>query len=196
MSDDEALNLDPDASSRLGPLVRAGCVTLIVLGAASALLAGPSLLSPASVRCSFAREVVDDALTDKKDWNDVDTGGRDPDDLSCADAVALAEKIPEKKDSQDTLSVPDANAIRIRGFFAVLVGMGQAVTGILTVRTRRRPVRTAALVFASLGVVFPVLGILSVALLVFVAYAIGFSTASQQLWPRIGRSKRGEPTEG
>lgn len=193
MRDDDVPSTESDAGPAGFPtLVRAGCIALVALGGVSAMLAGPSLLTPDSVRCSFARQVVDEATTDDKGWNDIDIGGRDPDDLDCAEAVTLAEQIPEKEDSEESLSVPDESAIRLRGFFAVLVGIGQVATGFLTLRHRRRPLRTAALVFASLGIVFPVLGIISVVLLVFVAYAIGFSAASQQVWPRQTRPKRGE----
>ncbi|HLF41499.1 MAG TPA: hypothetical protein VI854_08500 [Acidimicrobiia bacterium] len=180
---------DVGAPQRVPSLVRAGCATLVALGVLSTILAGPSLLSPSSARCSLARQLVDDANTDGRDWNDVDTGGTRLKDLSCAQAIGLAERIPEKEDSDRTVSVPGEGAIRVRGAFAVGTGIGQALTGFFTLRNLRRRTRTAALVLASLGIVFPVLGIISAILLVFVAYAIGFSSASQQVWPRPARRK-------
>lgn len=186
---DDVPTVEGGAPTRAPSLVRSGCAALLLLGLLSPLVAARSLVNPAGVRCSLARELIKEADTDKLDWNDPDIGTRDRDDLSCPEAIAVAEKLPEKEDGKETVSLPGESAVRIPAIFILLVGLGQAVTAFLTARTLSRKTRTAALGFASLGILLPVLGIVSLVLLVFVAYSIGFSAASQQVWPRRPRHR-------
>lgn len=176
-------------TASLPAVVRAGCLTLTVLGALSVVLIGSTVLRPDPVRCSLARALIEDANGDDEDFNDVDTGERDVAGLECEEAIRLAGGIPESADGDETLSVPSASTIRVRAGLATLVGAAQAVTGYLTLRTGRRQLRNSALVFTLTGAFFPVLGLLTVAPLVFVAYAIGISPASQEIWPRRGRRR-------
>lgn len=167
----------------VAPVVRAGCLALAGLGVVSLLLIGPTIVNPNALRCSLARSLIDDANDDGKDFNDVDTGGREADKLTCAEAVALAQTSRRNEDSDKTISLPSGGLIRNRGLMSAVVGVGQAVTGFLTLTTLRRRTRTAALVFTALGVVVPVLGLISVLVLGFVIYAIAFSAPSRELWP-------------
>lgn len=186
MGDQEA----PDGAGRrpaVPSVIRAGCLSLSMLGVVSLLLAVPSIINPDGLRCTLARSYIEDANDDDEQFNDVDTGGRSVDDLSCDEALTLAEGIRRDADSDRTVSIPSESLIRNRGLMSVLVAAGQAVTGFLTLTTLRRRTRTAALVFTGLGVVVPVLGLVTVGVLGFVVYAIGFSAASREIWP--GRAR-------
>jgi hypothetical protein len=169
------------------PVIRAGCITLILLGAVSVLLAFPALVNPGAIRCSLARAVIDDANNDEEGFNDVQTGGREAKDLECDEAVALAEEVRRGAKPDKTVDIPSAALIRNRGIMSAIVAIGQLATGFFTVGLQRRW-RTAALVFAVLGVVVPVLGLVTVGVLGFVVYALGFSSASREIWPAKPRS--------
>lgn len=172
----------------VAPVLRAGCLALAVMGLASLFLAMPSILNPGGIRCSIARTLIDDTNTDSEDFNDVETGEGNVDDLPCGEAVAIAETIRRDADSDATATIPGTGLIRNRGLMSLLVAIGQVVTGFMTLGTMQRRYRMAALVFAVLGVVVPVLGLLTVAILGFVVYAIGFSAAAKEVWPRKPRS--------
>lgn len=165
------------------PVIRAGCLTLALLGVFSLFLAVPAILNPAGVRCSLARTLIEDANNDDKEFNNVDTGGPNAQDLSCDEAVALAEQIRRDADSDKTVSVPSEALIRNRGLMSAIAAAGQIVGGFMTMGTMQRRWRTVALVFTVVGVVVPVLGLISVAALGFVVYAIGFSSPAKALWP-------------
>jgi hypothetical protein len=164
-------------------VVRGGCLALSILGVVSLLLAGPSILNPGSIRCTLARSLIDDANHDTEKFNDVALGGRQVEDLSCDEAVTLAQTIRKDADSDKTESLPSESLIRNRGVMSAAVAVGQAVTGYMTLATLQRRARTAALVFTALGVLVPVLGLVAVAVLGFVIYAIAFSPASRAIWP-------------
>lgn len=198
MPDDDTsgddIGADP-GGSRAGmrtapPIIRAGCIALLVLGVLSAGLTSSSLIDPESVRCEVARSWIEDANEDDEDFNDVDTGGRDPDDLECDEAIRLADRIREDEDNQDRMSVPSESAIRTRGGLAAVMSIGQVISGLLTARTLSRRARTAALVFSAAGILFAVLGILSLGVLLFVVYALALSPASKAIWPPQGRRRR------
>jgi hypothetical protein len=187
MDDGRALG-DGEQRPAVPGVVRAGCVALSILGVVSLFLAVPTVVNPGNIRCSLARTLVDDANHDGKKFNDVDLGGRQVEDLSCAEALPLADGIRRDEDSDKTASVPSESLIRNRGFMSGVVAASQTVTGFLTLTTLRRRTRTAALVFVGLGVLVPVLGLLSVLVLGFVIYAIGFSPASRAIWPNKPRA--------
>jgi hypothetical protein len=167
----------------VAPVVRAGCVALSMLGVVSLLLALPSIVNPSGIRCSVARALIDDANDDDKAFNDVDIQRREVNKVSCDDAIPLAEGIRKEEDSDKTESLPSDSLIRNRGLMSGLVAVGQAATGFLTLTTLKRRTRTAALVFTALGVVVPVLGLVSVLVLGFVIYALAFSAPSREIWP-------------
>lgn len=193
MADDDAPTGTAELSPRRAPVVRAGCLALMLLGLVSALLSLPSLISVDSVRCSIAEQMVEDANDDEDDWNDVDIGEGDVEDLSCPQAIAAAERILVRERGDDYEKVPSDGAIRFRGITALIVGVGQGVAGLATLRTGRREVRNAALAFAAMGLIFAVLGLISLVILTFTVYAIGFSAAAQQIWPRKARPQGGRP---
>jgi len=168
-------------------VVRAGCLSLSMLGVVTLLLAGSTIFNPGSVRCTLARTLIEDANDDGKDFNDVETGGREADALSCDEALTLAETSRRNENSDRTVSLPSEGLIRNRGLMSAVVAIGQGVTGFLTLTTLRRRHRTAALVFTALGVVVPVLGLISVLVLGFVIYALVFSGPSRELWPSTSR---------
>jgi hypothetical protein len=172
-----------DGRPAVPSVIRGGCLALALTGVVSLFLTVPTIVNPGGIRCTIARSVIEDANDDGEDFNDVDTGGREVDDLGCDEAIALAEGIRRDEDSDRTVSIPGESLIRNRGFMSALVGIGQIVSGFMTLGTLQRRYRTAALIFSLLGVVVPVLGLVTVALLGFVVYAIGFSAAARELWP-------------
>jgi hypothetical protein len=184
MADEDVSPVVEPPSPRTAPVVRAGLLALMLLGVVSALLSLPSLVSTDSVRCSIAEQMVEDANDDDDDWNDVDIGEGDVEDLSCPDTIAAAERILVREDGDDYEKVPSDGAILFRGITALIVGIGQAATGLATLRSGRREIRNVALTFAALGLIFAVLGIISLVILTFAFYAIGFSAAAQAIWPR------------
>ncbi|MGH9034848.1 MAG: hypothetical protein ACRD0O_03725 [Acidimicrobiia bacterium] len=181
---------DGERRPAVPPVIRAGCLALSMLGVVSLLLAMPSIVNPGSIRCSLARTYIDDANDDDKKFNDTDIGGREVDTVPCEEALPIAEAIPEEEDGDRTVSLPGTSLIRNRGLMSAIVAVGQAATGFLTLTTLKRRPRTAALVFTALGVLVPVLGLLSVVVLGFVIYAIAFSAVSREIWP--GKPRQGE----
>src|SRR5437867_3177591 len=79
------------------PIIRGACILLLIVGAVSVLFSFPVVVDPANARCHLARTWLDDANTDKKEWNNVDTGGQKAKDLACPDAVRLAQQIRLKE---------------------------------------------------------------------------------------------------
>jgi hypothetical protein len=168
-------------------VLRSACIGLMALGGFSALLSLPGLFSPGSVQCSVARQIVEDAADDDKKWNDIDLGGKKADDLSCAEAIAAADRTPEKEGSKSTEEVVSEDAIRLRAVMSVFVGVGQLLTGVAVGRTGSRKARNLALAFAGMGMLVAVLGVLSLIATAFILYALSFSPAARERWPRPGR---------
>ena len=190
MSDDDK-PAPGDASPSSAPVIWAGCVALIVLGAMSVFLAVPGLFDPGGVRCSLARTLIRNANEDNKEFNDVDTGGKRVEDLECPAAIRLAGGIRKDAKKPDTIAVPGASTIRIRSALTVVVGVGQAASALLTLRTLGHRARLAALIFATFGMLFPALGPISLAVLLFVLYALAFSGPSREIWPRPQAGRAG-----
>ena len=174
------------------PVIRAACLLLMLSGVASLVFSIPVVMNPSSAQCHLTRTWIDDANTDKKDWNNVDLGGRRPKDLPCDEAVRLADGIRVKeKDPTKTATVPSDSALRIQNLMAAFLGLGQGVSGFFLLRTLDKRARTLALGFSGAGIVLQVLGIISLGVFAFVVYALGFSPASRQIWPRQPRPGRG-----
>ena len=190
MSDDDK-PAQGDVSASPAPIIRAGCVALIVVGAITVFLAVPPLFDPAGVRCSVARALLERANNDDKAFNDVDTGGKGVSDLECPAAIQLAERIRTDKDTDRTISVPSESTIQVRNILTLAVGAGQAASALVTLRTLSRRARLATLVFAFLGMLFAVAGVISLAVLVFAVYALTLSAPSRQIWPRSQPGRAG-----
>jgi hypothetical protein len=156
----------------------------MIVGLATVFFSLPVVLDPAKYRCQLSRVKIDDANTDKKDWNNVDTGGQKAEDLPCADAVRLAPEIPVDQKGKK-FPLPSESALQAQNGVAVALGIGQAIAGFSVIRTLSRRARIVAVVLSSIaGFFFPVLSLLSVGVLVFVTYAFAFSPASREVWPR------------
>jgi hypothetical protein len=183
MTDHEA----PAGVGRPPTIIRVACILLVVVGFGSVMLTAPAVVDAAGARCHLARTWLDDANTDNKAWNNVDTGGRKAKDLACPDAIRLAHQIRLKEKGTSTASVPGETAMRIQAALAVVMGLGQAISGALVLRRLSRPARTTAIAFSAFGIVLRILGILSVGLFALVVYAFAFSPASRELWPREPR---------
>jgi hypothetical protein len=180
MTDHEA----PEAVSRPAMVIRVACIVLLVLGFGSVAVSFSPAADPAAARCRLSRDRVDRANSDKKTWNDVDTGGRKAKDVPCPDAIRLVSqvKLSEKGTRHD--SAPGETAVRVQGIIGIALGMGQGISGSLVARRRSRPARNAAVAFAAFGLVFPILGPISFGISFFVIYALVFSAAAKGIWAK------------
>ena len=196
MSDEEVSSSFVDGT-RPPPVIRAACILLVVAGVFSVVLAGPAVLDPADTRCRLARSWIEDANEDKKEWNNVDTGGVKVDDLECPEAVRLADQIPLKeKDPDKTVAVPSEGAVRLQAGLAVVMAIGSAVAGVFLMLRMTRKIRNVAVAFSAFGIVTQPLGFISLGVFLFVVYALAFSAPSRELWPRAPRPGRGGRSEG
>jgi hypothetical protein len=144
-------------AGRPGRLVRMGCAVL-ALNALLLLYAGGSFLSdPAGVRCADARAAIED------DDEDVDA-----EDISCEQAI------PRALDLEDS-NIRTESAARTQGIVFVVIAVFQLAGAVLSLRTLSKRARLLALVGAGFGIVLPVLGLLTIAVMAFVVYAIFFS---------------------
>ena len=168
-------------------IVRGACILLMIVGVVSVMFSFPVVMGPADARCQLSRRVIDDANTDKKDWNNVDTGAQKAKDLSCPDAIRLAEAVPLNEKGTKKVAVPGESALRIQNVVAMVLGAGQAASGFFVVRSLSRRARNAAMAFSAAGIILQVLGILSLGVFVFVVYAFAFSPASREVWPKETR---------
>ena len=156
----------------------------MIVGFVSVLFSLPVAMDPAKARCTLSRQWLDNANTDKKDWNNVDTAGVKPKELPCPDAIRLAAEVPRSEKGGKKIVVPSESALQIQNTVAVGLGAGQAAAGFFVIRTMSRRARVAAIALSVGGTVIQVLGILSLGVFVFVVYAFAFSQASRDVWPR------------
>jgi len=164
----------------------------MIVGFASVMFSLPVALDPAKYQCKLSRVRLDKANTDKKDWNNVDIGGRKPKDVPCQEAVGLADGIRIKeKDPSKTATVPGDSALRIQNVMAALLGVGQAASGFFLLRTLSRQARNVALGFSGAAIILQILGIISLLVFAFTVYALAFSPASREIWPKEPRPERG-----
>lgn len=175
---------DAVGPGRPGLMVRLGCMLLIALGLMQLFLSSQWALDPEGARCTQARFAIDAANDDDEDFNDVALPDDidDVDDLPCDQAIVLAANIPDEEGEEPDGSFPSASQFRTQGIGITVLGLAQATTGLLVLRTRKRGFRIAALVTAALGIVLPVLGIISLAVLAFVVFALGFSRDAKAIW--------------
>jgi len=191
MTDDASSERVGGAVTRPPSVIRAACFMLLAVGLASLMFSLPVVFNASSARCHLARTWIDQANDDKKDWNDVDIGGRKPKDVPCDEALVLADGLRIKeKDPAKTASVPSESALQIQNGLAMIMGAGQAVAGFLVLRKLSRQARSLALGFSAAGIILQVLGIFSLMVFAFVVYAFAFSPASRQIWPREPRQPR------
>jgi hypothetical protein len=156
----------------------------MIVGFVSVMFSVPVALGPAKARCTLTRQWIDNANTDKKEWNNVDTGGTAAKELPCDDAVRLAREIPLNEKGSKKVRVPGETALMIQNTLAVALGAGQAAAGFFVNRSLSSRARIVAIVLSVAGTFLQVLGILSLGVFVFVVYAFAFSPASRQIWPR------------
>lgn len=192
MTDDAGTGDVGATTGRPPPVIRGACLLLLISGLASVIFTVPVVLDPSAAQCHLARTWIDQANDDKKDWNNVDTAGRKPDDVPCEEAIPLADGIRTKeKDPSKTATIPSESALRIQNVVAVLIGVGQAVSGFLVLRTLSRQARNMALGFSGAAIILQVLGIISLGVFAFVVYAFSFSPAGREVWPKLPRPERG-----
>jgi hypothetical protein len=184
VTEEEVSSVD---GTRPPPIIRAASILLVVAGIVSVVLSFPTVVDPSGARCHLSRSWLDEVNTDKKEWNDVDTGGTQAEDLACADAIRLADQIRLKETSDKTASVPGETALRIQAALAVLMSAGQSIAGTLVMRRLSRQARNVAIAFSAVGIILRILGIISIGVFVFVVYALAFSPASREIWPKEPR---------
>lgn len=188
MTDDASPRGVGESVSRPPGIIRGACIMLMVVGFITLTFSLPVVFSPARARCDLARAWIKDANEDKKNWNNVDTGGQKPKDLACPDAIRLADQIPLKEKGTKTATVPGESALRLQNTIAVLMGAGQLVSGVILLRKLSRQARNLAIGVSAAGIILQALGILSLAAFVFVTYALAFSAASREIWPKEPRA--------
>jgi hypothetical protein len=161
-----------------------GCMAITLLGVLELAIATPLVLDPEQARCTAARFRIDQAIDDDEDFNDValPEGAEEADDVECADAIELAGQVPDDEDEEPEGTFPEESAFRTQGLIVSALGLAHGVVGFLTLRTRSRAWRTGALGLAALGLLFPVLAIISMVLVAFVVYALAFSRDSKELF--------------
>jgi hypothetical protein len=180
------------SAGRPPTVIRGACYALVVTGLMSLVFSLPVVVGPSAARCTLARSWVEQANDDKKDWNNVDLAGRKAKDVPCDEVIRLADGLRIKeKDPSKTATVPSESALRIQNVAAALLGIGQAVSGFLVMRTLSRQARNMALGLSGAGIILQVLGILSLMVFAFAVYAFAFSPASREIWPRQPRPERG-----
>lgn len=191
MTDDASSERVGGTVARPPSVIRAACFMLLVVGLASVMFSLPVVLNASSARCQLARTWIDQANDDKKDWNNVDIGERKPKDVPCDEALVLADGIRIKeKEPEKTASVPGESALQIQNALALLMGAGQAVSGLFVLRKLSRQARSLALGFSGAGIILQVLGIFSLIVFAYVVYAFVFSPAGREIWPREPREPR------
>jgi hypothetical protein len=168
--------------------IRGASILLMVVGAVTVLFTVPVMLDAATARCRIARNTVEQANTDRNDWNDVDTGGKKARDLPCDDAAHLVGQIRQKENSDKFKQLPSESTLANRSAVAAVMGVVQAVSGFSVIRRRSRLARNAAIGASTVGLFLPVLGPLSFGVYAFVVYAFAFSAASREVWPKEDRS--------
>ena len=191
MADDQIPGSVGGSVARPPGVIFGACVLLAIVGLGATMLSLPGVLDPAGSRCHLARTWLDDANTDNKDWNNVDTGGQKADDLACPDAIRLADQIRLRENSDKTIAIPSESVVLIQSGLAVIMGIGHAFSGWFLLRRLSRQARAMAIGFSAAGLVLRVLGIISLGVFVFVVYALVFSAASREIWPKEPREPRG-----
>lgn len=172
------------AGGRPGTMVRVGAMVLIALGLMQVIIGGQWTLDPDGARCTSARVAIDTANDDDEDFNDVELpdGVDGTDDLDCDDAIALAGAIPSDEDEEADGEFTEASTFRLQGAGILVIGIAQAVSAFLVLRTRSRLARNVALGAAAAGILLPVLGIISLLGLAFVVFGLAFSRDAKAIW--------------
>ena len=166
-------------------MIRGACILLMIVGAVTVLFSAPVALNGANARCHLARAWVEQANTDNKDWNNVDTGATKPEDLNCDDAVRYAGDIKLNEKGTKKAKLPSQSALQTQNTVAVVMGLGQAIAGFSIIRSPSRFARNLAIgASAVAGLFLQVLSIFSLGVFVFVVYAFVFSPAGRELWPK------------
>lgn len=176
---------------RLASLVGAAAAVLLLNGLLFTLISVPPSLDPAAARCTTARSEIETANENDETFDDVDLDGREVDDLSCDEAIAIAEAIPlddpadlEEGEEVETVWIPSEGQLRFQLTLILVIGLVQLAGGILVLLRGRRWMRNAAVAGAAVSVIFPVFGLASMLVAGFVVYAMVFSRQSKALWPR------------
>lgn len=178
----------PGARRATGTLFRIACMLLTVVGALELFLGAQLVMDPDDARCTAARFRIDDANEDDESFNDVDLpeGAADADELGCEQAIAAAGDIPDDEDEPADGEFAAASSFRTQGMVVGALGLAHGVSGFLTLRTRNRRWRTAALVFVAIGLFLPVLGIVSLVVMAFVVFALVFSNDAKAIFGQPG----------
>ncbi|MFA5566332.1 MAG: hypothetical protein WC184_10860 [Acidimicrobiia bacterium] len=193
---DEIIGADADDIGDLevnrGPLpaaLLAASGALMVVGLLLMLVVLPLAFRSESARCDLARSFIKDANDNDRDWDDVDLDGRSTKDLECSEALRLAETIWLDEDGSVTRVVPSAESIRNQGIITGVLGAGQVASGAAVIFTRNRRARNTAVAFAFVSLIVPLLGMVSIALVLAIVYGLVFSPAARARWPkkRFGR---------
>jgi hypothetical protein len=189
---DPAAAPSPNDRVPLYRMVRIGFTLLMTIGALTAVFGISTLANPDSVVCASARSNISDELDE--DEPSAAVTGIDPDvvdDMDCDEAVPLAEQLDEAGEGE----LISEGFARNLGLGVSALGLAMIAGGVyaLVVRTRRS--RTVALTIAGLGLLasFAGLGLAFVSLLMlaFVVYAIGFSRDAKAAYGAVQMGRTG-----
>jgi hypothetical protein len=171
-------------------MVRIGITVLMLVGALTILLGVTTAVNPDSVVCATARSNIEDELdADEPDPSVSDLTGDDVDDLSCDEAIALAQGLDDELIEESTA--------RNLGYGAAVVGAIMVGGGIAALLMRNRRGRTIALVAAGIGLLASTaqlgLGFISLLMLGFVFFALMYSRDAKASYgdPRARRPAAG-----
>jgi hypothetical protein len=182
----------PTEKVTLYRMVRLGLTTLMLAGALTVLYGVFTATNPDSVVCTTARSNISDELdADEPDPSVSGLTDDDVDDLSCDDAVALADGL------DDTL--PEESGVRSLGIGAIAIGALMVSGAVVALMLRSRRGRTIALMTAGVGllgsVVSPLLGLgfVGLGLLGVTFFALYYSRDAKASYgdPRAGRPAMG-----
>lgn len=184
--------------ARWNNLVGYACAALTLMGILLFTLSVPRVVDPEGWICTYSRTSIDAANDDDEPWNDVEIGdAASADDLQCDEAAALATAIPTSEDGDDTVVVPSTTASRNSGLVASVLALLQVAGGVGTAMTRSRVFRRMAITAAIVGLIAPVLGLISLPLIAFVVWGLVFSGPAKSIWGEVrflGGSRR-SPSE-
>src|SRR2546423_9282163 len=116
-------------------IIRGACILLMITGFVTVMFSVPVIMNAASARCQLSRSFLDQANKDKKDANNIDTGGQQAKDVPCADAVRLAKQIPLNEKGARKVTVPSESALSTQNMIAAVLGAGPAVARVFPLRS-------------------------------------------------------------
>jgi hypothetical protein len=173
-----------------GRIFHMAAMLLVGVGVLELVLAVPAVYDPAAARCASARNAIEVANDNDDSFDDVDLpeAAEDADDVECDEALALAGRIPDDEDDEPAADAEygvTESAIVVQSSIFAVHGVISGIVGFLLRRRPTRMLRNGALALVAIAVLpLTQLGIIGLALIVFLVYGLGFSADAKALFPR------------